>query len=114
MQELLETTSLLESDLLHTICKVPELLSSILALWESPRDGIHVLRLVSKGTGVAALRAVRHCTLQLGEGAKPDPQHMVALIGGTSHLESLRLTILLTSGEKTLSSLNPTYNIFRL
>lgn len=84
--------------LAHTLAEVPELLPWCLTTWESQSAGIRQLRLVSKETGCAALHAVYSCSLEIGEGASPGPHRAVQLFS-YAHLEVLKLTILIKSGE---------------
>lgn len=85
-------------DLLHTLGVVPELLSSCLSSWKSTGVGMRQLRLVSKDIGCAALQAVKSCSLQVGEGADPNPRQLAHLMRFAS-LKEVNLSVLVTSGE---------------
>lgn len=85
-------------DLLCTLGVVPELLSSCLSSWKSIGVGMRELRLVSKDIGCAALQAVQSCSLQVGEGADPDPCQFAHLMRFAS-LKEVHLNVLITSGE---------------
>lgn len=101
--------------LAHMFDTVPQLLPAVLSYWEQwplqwssasckyIKVGIRVLRLVNKETYRAALRAVHSCSLQVGQGAKPDPHQVVQVLQHAS-LEEMRMTVLLNAGVKCVVS----------
>lgn len=88
--------------------QVPEVLHTII---KSQSIDIRKLRTVSKDVGMAALAAVAHCTVHLGEGGKgPNPSQLVKLLAG-SMPRTMTLTVTVTSDERTFTctSTNSTY-----
>lgn len=81
--------------LLKTHCAVPELSDTCLSCWGSRGAGIRQLRLVSLGTG---MQAVQKCTLQLGDGANPEP-HQLAWLLKSPQLKKLKISVLIISGK---------------
>lgn len=91
-------------DLLNTLGVVPDLLPSCLSSWKSNIIGIRELRLVSRDIGSAALQAVQSCSLQVGEGAHPNPQKFARMMS-LAFLKEVDLTVLITSGEQDVASI---------
>lgn len=86
-------------DLPTAMGMVPQLLPACLSSWEPGGKGLGVLRLVNKEISRAAVRAVRSCALQVGEGAWPDMDHVVRVLS-LAKLEDLKLAFLTSSGEE--------------
>lgn len=77
--------------------KVPFMLESCLHTALTRIADIGALRLVNKDMASMALRAVRSCKVQLGEGAVPDPQFMTWL-RSCALLENMHLTLIIQAG----------------
>lgn len=94
----LTTSTTLHEHLPGVFSKVPHMLESCLCASLSRGADIRTLRLVSKDLARIALRAVRKCLVQLGEGACPDPQQLTQLMG-TTILRSMDLVVIIRAGE---------------
>lgn len=82
------------------LATVPHLLTSCIPQTEGQLQTIRVLRLVCKDVGQAAVNAATTCSVQLGQQACLDTEQLIQLMSATK-LESLIVTVIMTSGEPT-------------
>lgn len=76
---------------------LPLLLTECSANFGARDEMMRDLRLVSKDTSITVMREVTQCSVQLGEGAFPNPAQVIRLMQ-YSKLQSLHITINTTSG----------------
>lgn len=84
--------------LVEALLKVPELLPAVLLAWKTRGMGVRVLRLISKEIGRAAMQAVRCCSLQIGQGAQPNPRQSLHALSAATNLEELNVSLQFTYG----------------
>lgn len=96
--ELLSMPWVPDTSLADVFHKVPDLLTYSLNAWISRTAGIRAMRLVSKDLASLVPTAVRSCSVQIGEGAVPNPLQVTGLLNHAL-VKHLEVTVLVRTGE---------------